>query len=144
MKNGAVWIAVAATCIVLLAACDGGPIRTAPASQSTQLETAEGDGLGTPPLGGCGSSAFGDLKVGGDQRATPAVWLEDPNTGEVVHVVWPAGFSATFDPTLVIYDARRRVVAREGDILSGVSGFPDRPDRPALILSFNGTNYPCQ
>jgi hypothetical protein len=45
----------------------------------------------------------------------------------------------------VIYDARRTAVARDGDLLTNVSGDPEWPDGTLpTIFSFNGIDYPCE
>lgn len=45
------------------------------------------------------------------------VWL-DAQDGSELLIVWPDGFEARFDPTLVIYDQTGGVVARAGDAVS--------------------------
>jgi hypothetical protein len=49
-------------------------------------------------------------------------WGEtDDGTRQMV-IVWPAGYSAAFNPQLVVYDAAAHIVARDGDLVH--SGCP--------------------
>ena len=88
--------------------------------------------------------AFADLRLRGDPKLVPAVWLETLDGGQDVVVRWPPGFSARFEPQLVIYDARSHPVARAGDILRDASGHPDSNGRLPTLMSFNGVDYPCE
>jgi hypothetical protein len=108
------------------------------------LDVAPGAGLGVGPEGGCGSVAFEDLRLHGDPTRMPAVWLESGDNGEILAVRWPPGFSARFEPRLVIYDARRSAVARDGDILTDAGGYPSGNGHPIGLFSFNGVDYPCE
>jgi hypothetical protein len=108
------------------------------------LAVAPGAGLGAGPQGGCGSVAFSDLRVHGDQSRSPAVWVVAVDGGAAHAIRWPPGFSARFEPTLVIYDARGRPVARDGDLLANASGYPQSDRHPMTLFSFNGVDYPCE
>jgi hypothetical protein len=109
------------------------------------LDVAPGAGRGVGPEGGCGSVAFGDdLRLHGDPTRTPSVWLEFRDSAEILAVRWPPGFSARFEPELVIYDAHRRPVARDGDALADAGGYPADNGRPIRLFSFNGVDYPCE
>jgi hypothetical protein len=129
--------------LAMLVGC-GEPAATEPVG-FVILDTMPGTGLGPPPRGGgCGSVAFLDLRLRGDPDRVPAVWVEAVHDGTPLRVVWPPGFRARFEPDLVLYDARGRLVAREGDILTNGGGDPDFADRPMTLSSFNGVDYPCE
>lgn len=108
------------------------------------LDIAPGTGLGVGPQGGCGSVGFSDLRLFGDAMANPPVWLESTDDRARVVIRWPPGFSARFEPELVIYDARRQPVLRNRDLLTNASGYPERDGRRATLFSFNGVDYPCE
>jgi hypothetical protein len=108
------------------------------------LDVAPGAGLGSGPQGGCGSVAFSDMRLQGDATASPAVWVVDVDGGDSHPIRWPPGFSARFEPALVIYDARGRAVGREGDVLKNTSGYPQSDQHPMTLFSFNGVDYPCK
>lgn len=124
------------------ASCGADPAPSSP--PGLVLDTMAGAGLGSAPVGGCGSVAFEDLQLEADPNTNPPVWLRAPSTDAKMHVRWPPGFTARFEPDLVIYDGRGRAVATEGDVLTDVAGLPERGGRPPTILSFNGTDYPCE
>lgn len=72
---------------------------------------------GTPT--GCDTIGVSDPVFGHLAGALPGdgpnvVWLDAPDGAEL-SIVWPEGFEARFDPTLVIYDQTGSVVARAGD-----------------------------
>jgi hypothetical protein len=71
------------------------------------------------------------------------VWVEALDAGRPFVIRWPPGFSARFEPGLVIYDAHGKAVARDGDLLRDASGYPGDGRLPALF-SFNGVDYPCE
>lgn len=108
------------------------------------LDVVPGAGLSSGPQGGCGSVAFSDMRLHGDPTASPTVWVVDVDGGNSHPIRWPPGFSATFDPALVILDAHRRAVAREGDVLKNASGYPQSDQHPLTLFSFNGVDYPCE
>jgi hypothetical protein len=69
-----------------------------------------------PPGMGC---ALGSLEgtIHGDRWAEPHVWVDvDGRARE--EIIWPAGYSARFMPSLLLLDADGTVVAREGDRVS--------------------------
>lgn len=49
------------------------------------------------------------------------LWLEGP-TGEPFGVLWPAGYTAMFNPARLV-GPDGKVIAREGDIVSGGGGY---------------------
>jgi hypothetical protein len=108
------------------------------------LDVAPGAGLGRGPQGGCGSVGFSDLLLHGDPARTPPVWVVDVDGGMAHPIRWPPGFSARFEPDLVVYDARNRAVAHNGDVLRNGSGYPQSDRHPMTLLSFNGIDYPCE
>lgn len=107
------------------------------------LDIAPGTGLEAGPDGGCGSVAFSDLRLFGDATANPPVWLEGTDDRGRVVMRWPPGFSARFEPELVIYNARQQPVLRNRDLLTNASGYPEHDGRRATLFSFNGVDYPC-
>lgn len=121
------------------------PTATAtPAGIVVPLFVAPGTGLGVGPKGGCGGVGFSDLRVHGDPNRTPSVWVEAVDGGQRVVIRWPPGFSARFEPELVLYDAHGQAVAHEGDILTNASGNPEFNGHPTTLYSFNGVDYPCE
>jgi hypothetical protein len=50
----------------------------------------------------------------GEAGAREPVWIEGPD-GQRWSVVWPAGFSVTFEPAAELRDEHGKVVARDGD-----------------------------
>ncbi len=88
--------------------------------------------------------AFSDLRLRGDTTKTPAIWVVDIDGGLLHQIRWPPGFSARFEPDLVVYDARGRAVARDGDVLTNASGYPVSDRHPMTLYSFNGVDYPCE
>lgn len=78
---------------------------------------AEADGTPT----GCDTFGVRDPVYGHLAGALPGdgpnvFWLDAPDGSELL-IVWPEGFEARFDPTLVIYDQTGGVVARAGDVV---------------------------
>ena len=109
------------------------------------LPTLPGVSLGpgeTPAA--CGGVGLGDAFLHGSAVASDPVWLETvaKPSGRVA-VGWPAGFWARFSPSLELIDATGTVVAREGDRLSKIGGFPGSDGR-FFVWEFNGRDYPCQ
>ncbi len=135
--------------ILLLAGCGASTLSTplvdpAPSTLAIPIAVAPGTGLGKGPEGGCGSVAFSDFRLGGDPDGSPPVWVADVAGGPKLLIRWPPGFSARFEPQLVIYDAHSHPVARAGDILRDASGHPDSNGRLPTLMSFNGVDYPCE
>jgi hypothetical protein len=52
--------------------------------------------------------------------ALGCVWLADARGNHPV--VWPSGYTATFDPTAV-YDSHGAVVGKEGDVITAAGGY---------------------
>jgi hypothetical protein len=68
------------------------------------------------PSGECPAALMAGMRLRGDGAAKPPVWVEDPQ-GKRFTVIWPNGFSARFDPKLVLLGSGGGVVARDGDLL---------------------------
>lgn len=82
-----------------------------------------------PQTGGGGGPA-NLARMAGTIRGSGAlgcVWLADARGNHTV--VWPAGYTATFDPTAV-YDPQGALVGREGDFILGAGGRLARGDLP--------------
>jgi hypothetical protein len=69
-------------------------------------------------LHGCGGVAEPST-LAGSAHDPQVVWLERLAGRTRVDVVWPPGFTATFDPGLAVYDASGRQVLRAGDFVEG-------------------------
>jgi len=46
------------------------------------------------------------------------------NDGRMIPVVWPPGYTATFDPALTVFDPVGKAIAHGGDRLSEEVGLP--------------------
>jgi hypothetical protein len=67
----------------------------------------------------CGSNLRSGLKArleGRQENTVEPLWLR-ADDGRTLSVVWPAGFSALFDPDAVLHDESGKVVARAGDLV---------------------------
>ena len=62
--------------------------------------------------------------------ALGCVWLAEARGNHTV--VWPAGYTATFDPTTV-YDPQGAVVGREGDFITGAGAYLARGALPLPV-----------
>ncbi|HVL52705.1 MAG TPA: hypothetical protein VM344_00415 [Vitreimonas sp.] len=130
---------------VVALGCTTAPDGTSPPFvRFVPLDVMPGTGLGNAGPGGCGSVAFADLRLRGDAARVPAVWVDVVGEEIVLQVRWPPGFTARFEPELVLYDAHRRPVAINGDILTDGDGYPGDPPDPITLLSFNGVDFPCE
>ncbi len=70
------------------------------------------------------------------------MWLEPiDRPGVRTAVRWPAGFRARFSPQLELLDPDGIVVARDGDVLTQICGYPEADGR-FVIGAFNGIAYP--
>jgi hypothetical protein len=79
---------------------------------------------GVPIL--CGGGTYAEpvgLHGSFDGQARTWIWLE--RSHERRDVVWPAGYTAAFEPSLVVFDATGRPVAREGDSVYGGCPMPN-------------------
>ncbi|HEX7950893.1 MAG TPA: hypothetical protein VF494_11135 [Candidatus Limnocylindrales bacterium] len=84
--------------------------------------------LPTVAVGGCrGVMLNGTLR--GDPADPRVAWLVQ--SGQRVDVVFPAGYTARFSPTIEILDATGRVVARDNDMIGGACS---RGTEPPLVL----------
>lgn len=93
-------------------------------------------------LSACGLVGFDDSVLHGSPSAADAVWVEAvAHPGVKIAVRWPAGFRARFSPELELLDPAGAVVAREGDVLTNLGGYPGS-DRRFDIAEFDGKTYP--
>ncbi len=113
------WILVVVVTVLALAAWRILPVFTGPAipSGATRLHIATG-----PPTftSGCAAAALAPARVTsfGDDLVLITV-----DTGDIVSVVWPAGFGAwRLDGVAVLADPWGSVVGREGDMLDSLGG----------------------
>ncbi len=113
------WILVVVAIVFALAAWRILPVFTGPAIPpgATRLHIATG-----PPTftSGCAAALLVPARVtsSGDQLVLITV-----DTGDIVSVVWPAGFGAwRLDGAAVLADPWGSVVGREGDILDSLGG----------------------
>ena len=93
----------------------------------------------------CMGVGFGDAYLRGDPAAAEPVWIElaSGSGGDARRsVTWPAGFRARFAPRLALLDASGRIVAREGDLLTRLGGYPI-DDLDWVLTEINGRSYPC-
>lgn len=138
---------------LLLAGCASrGPTETPlPTSTATPLPSGYvriARLSGVPPAPTpveCLGVGFGDAVLRGDPNAPEKVWIEvvdAPGSTPRRSVTWPAGFVARFTPRLELLDADGRVVARDGDLLTGLGGSPI-DDLHWIIDEINGRSYPC-
>jgi hypothetical protein len=93
----------------------------------------------------CAGVGFSDSVLHGAPEAEEAVWLESvAQPPKAFRVRWPAGFRARFSPGLELLDASGATVAREGDLLTMVGGYPEAGAGSRFdIWEFNGRRYPC-
>lgn len=93
-------------------------------------------------LSACGLVGFNDSGLHGSPTAADPVWVEAvASPGAKVAVRWPAGFRARFSPKLELLDPAGVVVAREGDVLTDIGGYPGSDGR-FDIAEFDGKTYP--
>ena len=112
--------AVVGTAGLLLAACGATPSPSLPTLDSA-INPCAGVGLGAT--------------LAGSPTDPRVAWLVYSQGGRS-EIVWPAGFTARFDPDLAVLDASGKVVYRAGDHIDGgcvVGGV----DSPLLILPPN-------
>ena len=93
------------TVVVLLSACDATP------TPSPSLPTLASD---INICAGVGTVAT----LAGSPTDPRVAWMVDPMGGRH-EIVWPSGFTARFDPDLVVLDATGKVVYRAGDPING-------------------------
>jgi hypothetical protein len=138
------WLIVVTSLVV---ACSPASPRATPVpSGFIDLPTLSGvaPDTGGAPLG-CAGVGFSDSILHGSPTAADHVWLEAVDTHvspPVVAVRWPAEFRARFVPALELLDSTGAVVAREGDLLKTVGGYPGADGRFA-IWEFDGRSYNC-
>lgn len=99
---------------VLLAACRGG---TGGRVRLPSDERPFPSGV----LVGCGGIAVPSTLLGSRTDARFA-WLQSLVDGRRTEVVWPTGYTASFEPGLVVYDENSRAVLRAGDFVDGGCG----------------------
>lgn len=95
------------------------------------------------PLGGCGAAEPQPFLLRGDPAGNDEgeqVWLEPHLGGGQLAAIFPYGFSARFEPQLVLRDGDGVVVARAGDTLE-LAGAGD-PMAMCGIASVNGQPTP--
>jgi hypothetical protein len=100
-------VAIAAGCGYATTQLVGTPLPTA-AFQPPPSET-----LG--PCAGVGLDAI----LHGDPADPALTWVVDRAEGIRIDAIWPAGFSARFEPALQVFDAAGQIVNREGDLIEG-------------------------
>jgi len=144
-------VGIVRTCLIVVTLVVVG--CTSPAPKATPVPSGFIDlptlsGI-APDTGGallaCAGVGFSDSILHGSQTATDHVWLEavDPHVSPpVVAVRWPAGFRARFVPALELLDSTGVVVAREGDLMKVIGGYPGADGRFA-IWEFGGRSYTC-
>lgn len=81
-------------------------------------------GSGPEPCVEAGRAVFGTL-----HEADGCVWYVLDN-GTEARVVWPFGYSASYDP-FIVYDNSGREVARDGDALEAAGSGPQEGDADA-------------
>jgi len=69
-----------------------------------------------------------DMVIHGSMFDQLVSWVELPEGGGRVNIVWPVGYRARFVPTLEIVDRTGAIVAREGDRLQGWCRNASSPD----------------
>lgn len=104
---------------VLLAACTAAP--TPPSTQPLPLPT--------DPRWIVGSDCLGtgtDAVIHGSPADPRLTWVTS-SEGTRTEIVWPVGYTARFVPALEVLDQDGKVVAREGDHLTGWCRTTDTP-----------------
>jgi hypothetical protein len=99
-------VAIAAGCAYASTPLVGTPLPTA-AFQPPPSETLVCAGIGL------------DAILHGDPADPALTWVIDRTAGIRMDAIWPAGFSARFEPALQVLDAAGEIVHREGDIIDG-------------------------
>lgn len=128
------WVAWAclAAAVAIAAGCSSTVPSVPPATPAigTPLPTTafQPPQSGTPgPCAGVGLDAI----LHGDPSDPGLTWIVDRGSGLRTEALWPAGFSARFDPSLEVLDASGRVVHHEGDLIDG--GCVTGDDRQILL-----------
>jgi hypothetical protein len=79
--------------------------------------------LPTTPLpawqGDCGLGVGRDLILHGSAADGRVAWAIDGSGAGRVDLLWPRGYMARFNPELEIIDANGRLVAHDGDLITG-------------------------
>lgn len=82
--------------------------------------------------GGCRGVGT-DLIIHGSATDPQVTWATRPDDGQRVEILWPVGYSARFVPQLEVLDATGKVIAHDGDWLTGGCGAGEQPaPRPPI------------
>lgn len=103
---------------MLIAVACVGPLPSTSEPTPTRLLT---DHPGPQPT--CAGAELSRATVRGRPDTPNPIWLEvlvDGKTGRSHPTIWPAGYTARFDPDLQIIGPSGAVFAREGDVLVDV------------------------
>jgi hypothetical protein len=119
-----------ATLPCLLVACSvTSPATTSP-SESQSLAPgphalptfqATADGV---PAACAGVGYLGEVTIHGSTGDPTLTWIVFEPDGRRENLLWPAGYRARFAPALEVLDPSGRVVAREGDRVTGGCSMP--------------------
>jgi hypothetical protein len=122
------------TCLLLLTwllvACSATPPATTSPSESPSLGPGQHalptfqptvDGV---PVACAGVGYLGEVTIHGSTGDPALTWIVFEPEGRRENLLWPAGYQARFTPALEVLDPSGRVVAREGDRVTGGCAMP--------------------
>lgn len=74
----------------------------------------------------CAGGTYAEaVTLHGSPNDAALTWIEFASSHERLNVVWPAGYFARFSPTLTVFGPDGRLVAEEGDRVSGGCPMPN-------------------
>jgi hypothetical protein len=87
------------------------------------------------PLGQtvCGRGVGLDATLHGSATDSRVAWATDDRSGQRFELIWPPGYRAAFDPRLAVLDNNGRIVARDGDQITGGCDNVDDPLAPVWV-----------
>jgi hypothetical protein len=114
----------------LLVACSATPPATTSPSESRSLAPGQ-HALPTfqatvsgVPVACAGVGYLGEVTIHGSPGDSALTWIVFESDGRRENLLWPAGYRARFAPGLEVLDPSGRVVAREGDRVTGGCAMP--------------------
>lgn len=82
--------------------------------------------------GGCRGVGT-DMIIHGSATDPHVTWATSQDGSQRFEILWPVGYTVRFAPTLQVLDETGKVVAREGDQLTGACGAPEQAAPPPPI-----------
>ena len=138
------------TAALLALACTAQPSAPPPTSEATlgasttpsslpatpTASAATAYALTTDPRWGCPFGVGADVTIRGSLDDPKRVWGIDNSSGARVELLWPPGYSARFEPDLVIIDEDGEVVGHDADLIIGACMPPriDPADYPGMYV----------